>query len=84
LIFSTLSLCLMRIQASSQVDVLLLVVNFVIKLVEVTDNTAGFEWNIGSSVTSLGCLKFSIEFVPFSVESLSIFFILRYCVQLFS
>jgi len=66
----------------SQVDELLLVVDFVIQLVVVTNALGCFEWNEGLAEISLALLQLSVELIPLAVKVLAVFLVLSYCVCL--
>jgi hypothetical protein len=68
--------------ACSQIDELLLVVDFVIQLVEVANAGCGCERDARFCEARLSLLQLSVKFVPFLVEGLAIFLILGDSVDL--
>ena len=68
------------VSGSSQIDEFLLVVDFVVKLVEIANARRSTEGVIWLQPRRICLFQLSVEFVPLAVEILAIFLILRNCV----
>jgi len=68
------------LEAVSEVDEFLLVVDFVVQLVVVANARRSSERDIGLLVTGLTLFQLSVKLVPFTIKGLAIFLILCDCI----
>jgi hypothetical protein len=67
---------------SSSCDELLLVINFGVELIEVFDQIAAPEWIIRLFKICVLSLNLGMEFLPFLIQTLSLFIVLLHCILL--